>query len=97
MVCFIIAVVLWLLTTVICTRNYLLARGWIGTQSNLPHRPRQFNIDYHCNRDLSVNEEDKLSIIVRRASMNRAGTQSTVTTREKLPPFIHLNQKLLNF
>jgi hypothetical protein len=38
--CFVIAGALALLTTLICTQNCLLARGWIGNQQNLPHGPR---------------------------------------------------------
>jgi hypothetical protein len=89
-VCFAIAGILALLTTVICARNYLLARGWIGTHITQPHRPRDFNVEYHRNRDFSDNEEDELSRIVRRTLASRAGTHSTVISRETPPPFIHL-------
>jgi hypothetical protein len=88
--CFIIAGVLALFTMVTCRRNYLLARGWIGAQNNQRHCPREFNVDYHRNRDFSDNEEGELSRIARRTPMNRAGTQSTVTRRETPPPFNHL-------
>jgi hypothetical protein len=89
-VCFTIAGILALLTAIICARNYLLARGWIGTQIKQPHCIRDFNVEYHNNRDFSDNEEDELSRIVRRTSASRAGTQSTVTSKETPPPFIHL-------
>jgi hypothetical protein len=85
-VCFLITGVLVLLAAIICTWNYPMARGWIGTQNNQTHSPRDYNVDYHRNRDFSDNEEEELSRSVRRASMNRAGTQSTVTTRESPPP-----------
>jgi hypothetical protein len=68
-VCFIITGVLALLNKLICIRNYLLARGWIANQQNLPNRPREYNVNYHGNSDFSDNEEDELSRILRKASM----------------------------
>ena len=83
--------ILAILTAVICTRNYLLARGWIGTRSGPPNHPRDFNVMYHRNRDIfgGEEEEQELSRIIRRPSGNKTGTHST-TARETPPPFIHL-------
>ena len=90
--CFTIAGVLAILTGAICFRNYLLARGWIGTQPGgqpqPPHRPLEYIVNYHRNRDISDDKEE-LSRIVRRTSLGRPGTQNT-TARETPPPFVHL-------
>ena len=89
-VCFVITGILATLTAVICVRNYLLARGWIGTRSGPPHHPREFNVGYHRNRDIFDDGDEELSRIVRRPSSCRTGTQSTAASRETPPPFIHL-------
>ena len=89
--CFTIAGVLAILTGAICLRNYLLARGWIGrqpgNQNPPPHRPREYAVTYHRNRDVSDDEEE-LYIISRRISLGRT-TQGT-STGESPPPFVHL-------
>ena len=83
--------ILTILTAVICTRNYLLARGWIGTRSGPPNHPRDFNVSYRRNRGIfdGEEEEQELSRIIRRPSGNKTGTHST-TARETPPLFIHL-------
>ncbi len=88
--CFVITGILATLKAVICIRNYLLARGWIGTRSGPPHHPRDFNVGYQHNRDIFDGEEEELSRIVRRPSGSRTGTHSTAAFRETPPPFIHL-------
>jgi hypothetical protein len=62
-VCFIITGFPAVLTTIICQRNYFLARGWIGKQKHPPHHPREYTVDHH-NRDFSENEEEELSRII---------------------------------
>ncbi len=91
-VCFVITGILAILTAVICARNYLLARGWIGTRSGPPNHPRDFNVSYHRDRGIfdGEEEEQELSRIIRRPSGHRTGTHSTTTSRETPPPFIHL-------
>ncbi len=63
-VCFVIAGALTVLTAIICVQNYALAREWIGKQKHPPHHPKEYAVDYHCNKDFSDNEEEKLSRII---------------------------------
>jgi hypothetical protein len=89
-VCFVITGILATLTAVICVRNYLLARGWIGTWSGPPNHPRDFNVGYHRNRNIFDGEEEELSRILRRPSGSRTEKHSTAASRDTPPPFIHL-------
>jgi hypothetical protein len=71
-------------------QNYFLARGWIEKQQQqLPHPPRENTVDFHRTRDFSDNQEEELSRIIRRTSMNSAGTHIT-SARESPPLFVHV-------
>ena len=83
-VCFVISVILVLITAAVCFRNYLLKGGWIGQKQQQSQRPPDYTVGYHRGRRNSEDEDELIRMT--RSDVRRLQEQSM----ESQPPLLHL-------